>query len=424
MLQTNFKKIADGINIIEVSSNQYKTNLISLYIKRPLKRDEVTKNAVLPYMLRMGSKNYLTQLEIDKNLQYLYGSSLNVGVTNMGEKQILSFKVLFTNDKYLNEEIQGKVIDMLFDIVFNPFVIGDAFEEKRLQTVKNAQKEALLSRMNDKGAYSMDRAIKFMFEGEPFEIIEEGFIEDLGTIDGKNLYEHYKNILSESEIDIAVTGNVDVGLIDEKIKKFINDRKNLLVFDDYSIKKDIKETKEVQETIDVSQGKLVIGYRTNIEVSDALMVPLFLYSAILGGGADSKLFKNVREKHSLAYSISSSLDILKGALFIRAGIETTDLERAKKLISAEVEAMQTGNISDDEIEKAKKMLVNRIKSASDSAMSVADYIYTLSFYKGINTPDIMIKKILETTREEINEVSKYLKIDTIYFLTSKEVGNE
>lgn len=414
------KEIFDGINIINIPAKHYKTNIINIYIKRPLNRDEVTKNSLIPYVLNEGSFNFNTKKIIDQELQMLYGSGFGINISKVGEMQILSFKISFTNEKYLEENIQERIINLLFDIVFNPFVVDNAFDSKKVRIQKSVLKEVLLSRINNKSLYAMDRAIQHMCAEEDYRISEDGFIEDIEKIDEKNLYEHYKRIVFDSEIDIAITGEVDSNLITNKLKEiFSSDRKVKKIQNKYEVYKD-KPVKEIKEKLEVSQAKLVMGYRTNVSYDSELLVPLMLYNTILGGSANSKLFINVREKNSLAYSIGTILEKLKGILFIQAGIETDDYLKAKKLILEQIDDMQKGNITSDEILKAKKVLINAIKSVNDSVFSVADYIYTLSLQGSIFTPETMMERIRNVTLEEIIEVSKCIKLDTIFLLRSNK----
>ncbi len=419
--------IKKGINLISIPSQQYKTNLISVYIKRPLTREEVTKNSLLPYVLRAGSENFPSQSLMARELQRLYGSSIGVGVSKVGERQVLSFKLAFTNEKYIDEKISKAAINIFLDAIFCPYMENGVFKESYVEVEKGVLEEAILSKINNKALYSVDRMISEMCQGEPFSIPEDGYKEDLKDINSINLTDHYKKVIATSEIDIVLSGDIDKNLVKELIESRLIKRSGELVkIERESIYYAPHEVKTVKESLNVTQGKLVMGYRTNIDVHEELANALTVYGVILGGGVSSKLFTNVREKHSLCYSIGASLEKMKSLMIIHAGIETNDYEKAKEKILEQVEAIAQGKISDTEILNAKKYIINSIRTVSDSIWSMSDYMYGLKTQGIDSSPQEIICKIKDVSIDQVIEVSKKVKLDTIYFLTNngQEHGND
>lgn len=416
----NSKILPGNIKLLNLKSNQFKTNLISIYIKRPLNEGEVTMNSLIPSVLKMGSENFPTQAEISKAFQELYGSSFGVGVGKIGEKQILSFKLSLTNDKYLEEKTTQKAFSLLMDIMLKPLVENGGFKERYVDIEKEVLKEAILSRINNKGTYSLERCIEEMCKNEPYSIHEDGKIEDLEKIDTVSLYEHYRKILEESEIDIAFTGEFDIeSLENEIISRFSFRNKEIVKIPREKINYNIDQVRNVVEEMDVSQGKIVMGYRTNIDIISDDFIPMFMYSVILGSGVHSKLFMNIREKHSLCYSINSYLEKMKSIMFITAGIETVNFEKTIGLIKKEVEDMNNGVISENELEFAKKFVKNNLRSLKDSIWSLSDYYYNLSNQGRNETVEEFLEKIESVKVDDIKRISSNIQLDTVYFLTKK-----
>lgn len=414
------KILPGNIKVLNLKNNQFKTNLISIYIKRPLNEGEVTMNSLIPSVLKMGSAKLTTQAEISKAFQELYGSSFGVGVGKIGEKQILSFKLSLTNDKYLGENITTKAFELLMDIMLNPLVENGGFNDRYVEIEKEVLKEAILSRINNKGTYAMERCIEEMCKNEPYSIHEDGKLEDLEKIDSISLYNHYTKILQDSEIDIAFTGEFDIDLLEKEIiSKFSFRNKEIVQIPRESIYYNVSEVKEIADKMDVSQGKIVMGYRTNIDVKSDDFIPMFMYSIILGSGAHSKLFMNIREKHSLCYSINSYLEKMKSIMFIAAGIEVSNFERTIELIKKEVDDMNCGNISDNELEFAKKFVKNNLRSLKDSIWSLSDYYYNLSNQGRNESVEEFLEKVESITVDDIKRISSNIQLDTIYFLTKK-----
>jgi len=414
------KILPGNIRLLNLKSQQFKTNLISIYIKRPLNNQEVTMNSLIPSILKMGNCNFETQAEISKKLQELYGCSFGVGVGKLGEKQILSFKLSLTNDKYLNEKITKEAFSLMMDIILKPLIEDGGFKAKYVEIEKEVLKESILSKINNKGTYALERCIEEMCKDEPYSIHEDGRIEDLEKVTSKSLYEHYMKIIAESEIDIAVTGDTDISEIEnEIIERFKFRNSEIVKIPREKIDYPVKEVKNITEKLDVSQGKIVMGYRTNIDVKSDEFVPMFMYSVILGSGVYSKLFMNIREKHSLCYSINSYLEKIKGIMFVTAGIDIVNFDKTIELIKKEVQDMNDGVISENEINFAKKFIRNNLQSLKDSIWSLSDYYYNLSNQGRNESVEEFLEKIDKVNVEEVSKISSNIQLDTIYFLTNK-----
>lgn len=419
------KILPGNIRLLNLKSQQFKTNLISIYIKRPLNNQEVTMNSLIPSILKMGNSNFETQAEISKKLQELYGCSFGVGVGKLGEKQILSFKLSLTNDKYLSEKITKEAFSLMMDIILKPLIEDGGFKAKYVEIEKEVLRESILSKINNKGTYALERCIEEMCKEEPYSIHEDGRIEDLDAITSKSLYGHYMKIIAESEIDIAVTGDVDISEIEnEIIERFKFRNSEIVKIPREKIDYPVKAVKNIVEKMDISQGKIVMGYRTNIDVKSDEFVPLFMYSVILGSGVYSKLFMNIREKHSLCYSINSYLEKIKSIMFITAGIDTVNFDKTIELIKKEVQDMNDGVISENEINFAKKFIRNNLQSLKDSIWSLSDYYYNLSNQGRNESVEEFLEKIDKVTVEEVSKISSNIQLDTIYFLTNKGELNE
>lgn len=137
--------------------------------------------------------------------------------------------------------------------------------------------------------------------------------------------------------------------------------------------KNVSKEKHITEEMELSQSKLVMGFRTQISAGDEEAVAERLMCAVLGGTASSKLFNNVREKQSLCYYCSSSYDSIKGIMYINSGVEGENLEKAEKAILKEIEDMKNGEITDFEIEATKLAVVNSFKSSSDSVSGIENW---------------------------------------------------
>lgn len=399
------------MEITKLQTNKFKTNLCSVFLTLPLKKETVTKNALLVSVLRRGTKNLTTQEDISKKLEEMYGAGFNCGVDKIGNYHVLKFYLETLDNKYVlnNENNLQDGIDLLLEIIFNPLIENEAFKKEYVEQEKEKLSKMLLSRKDNKASYAIERLIEEMFDGEPYSLYKYGNIEDLKNVDEKNLYEYYKKIIKESKIDLFILG--------ENIEniKIPNIKTNLLE------KIDIKhfktgKTKIVKENLDVTQGKLIIGL--NAPNTNKMAVSLF--NTVLGGGANSKLFQNVREKESLAYSASSSYIRRQNTILIKTGIEIANYEKTLNIIKKQLEEMKNGNISDEEFDAAKELLISSISLIPESAEDMIAFYFDQSLFEENLTVQDYIMKLKNITKEQIIEIAKQVTMDTIYFLKRED----
>ena len=138
-------------------------------------------------------------------------------------------------------------------------------------------------------------------------------------------------------------------------------------------------------------------------------------SYILGGGPDSKLFKEVRENNSLCYSITSRSMPLNNALYITAGISANDFKKAVSLIKKNVKSMEKGEFESDDIMKAKVTYMNSIKELEDNPQNLLS-MYTGMEYLGSDDISNRIKKISKVTKKDVMRLASKLHLDVIYLL--------
>ena len=420
-MEHKVKEIKKGIKFHILNIDKFKTNLFAIFLTTKLNRENVTKNALVSMLLRRGSKTMQTQEEISKRMEELYGASFDCGLDKTGDNQVLKFYIEAINDKYLpehNENILKIVIESLLEIAFNPYVEDDGFKKEYLEQEKNNIKQRIEGKIDNKARYSLERAIEEMYRGEPYGLYKFGYEEDLENINEKDLYKYYKELINSCKIDIFLSGNLDEDvekLIEENESiKSLQERKPLFEIPKIPEKKDIKEN-IVTESMEVTQGKLVIGLNVNID-NDEEKYWTLMYNSILGGSANSKLFQNVREKAHLAYVASSTYYRFKSIIFINSGIEISDYDKALKVIREQIEEMKQGNFTEEDIENSKKGIIAAIKTIDDEQDTGITYYFGQELAESNVSEEEYIKKIENIGKEDIVDIANKVQINTIYFL--------
>ena len=413
--------IAEGVSLNFIDDKKYKTVSVSMFLSRKLSRSEVTKNSLLSSVLAQGTQNLPTAKDIDRYLKSLYGAAYSVSVQKKGDVQSIAFEFSSLNEKYSEKGIIKKCFDMMFEFIFNPLTENGGFLKKYIDTEKANLETDIRALINDKREYADFRCVEEMCAGESAAIREIGYIEDLEEINEKNLYEHYKKIITSSPIDIFVVGDVD---IDETVAYLKN------AFDGVKLdispvkieidKKNAGEIKYVDESLDVTQGKLSIGLRTGISPLDKDYWALVVGNSVFGSGAHSKLFNNVREKLSLAYYAYSRISRYNSIMLIGSGIEFENFKKAKKEIFFQLESVKKGDFTENDLFVAKQFIINRYKSYSDSPALLKDYYFGNILLGYDVSVDEAIKKVEEVTTEDIIYAFCKISTDTVYFLKGRE----
>ena len=399
------------MEITKLKTNKFKTNLCSIFLTLPLRKDTVTKNALLVSVLRRGFDKLKTQEEISKKLEEMYGAGFNCGVDKIGNYHVLKFYLETIDNQYTleKENLLQEGIDLLIGIVFNPLIENSGFKKEYVKQEKENLKKILLTKKDNKAQYANERFIEEMFEGEAYSIYKYGYIEDIDEIDEKSLYEHYKKIINECKIDLFITGDSieNVKVPDIKGKQIQKINISHIPHD---------KVKVVKENLDVTQGKLIIGL--NMPKEDKAAVAM--YNTILGGGANSKLFQNVREKASLAYSAGSSYIKRQNTIFIKTGIEIKNYEKTLNIIKEQLEDMKNGKISDEEFNAAKKLITASIEAIPESEEDMITFYFDQRLFDDNLTVQDYLNKINNVTKEQVIQIAKKVSMDTIYFLKNKE----
>lgn len=412
-----------GYKLTTVQTEKFKTNLLSFTFHSEIKRDNVTKRSLIPYVLRCSTAKYPTKKKFNTKLEDLYGASLSATVEKKGKAHNIKFYLSLPNEAFLpgNESLMEEALSVVSEMLLNPLTQGEAFDSQVVETEKRLLEEYIESLYDDKTSYALQKLMETMCEGEGYAVNSTGYIEDLASINPQNLYAEYKQMLRRDALEIAVVGDISPEAVHEMFKRHFNletPKKSGEIMD--MEEKEIVAVKLVKEHQDIAQGKLNIGYRTHVRITDADYLPLLVFNGMFGGYAHSKLFMNVREKSSLCYYCASRLDNFKGLLYVYSGIEFKNYEQALEIIDQQLADMKAGNFSDKELELAKKSLINSKLESLDQATGLLAHENLNELLPKPLTVEEWVAAINSVTSQQIVAVANKIEQDTIYFLTGKE----
>lgn len=412
-------QINKNVTLHYIPMEKLKTSAMGIYIHRPLCQEEAAMAGLLPFVLKRGCKLCPTTEEITHYLDNLYGADLRAGVLKKGVDHIISFTCDSISEKYApyNEPLFSDLTELMMSVLLEPVTENDGFLEKVVEQEKKNAIERVESIKNDKRSYAAWKCSTHMFEGTELAISKYGTVEEIAAITPSALYEYYKKILTQSPIDIYLTGEWNC----EKIAEIIKNRLSFLEYQDSSILKTKpfsknRDIRYFEEKMDVAQGKLSMGFTTDCSAEDDDYWALMVANSIFGAGAHSKLFNNVREKLSLCYYASSGMDRYTGVINVNAGIEFENYQKAYDEILVQLKNLQNGEVSELEYVSSINALTNSLKSCLDDQYAMQSFALSEHVSGQERTLDYVIDKIKNVSVEDAVAASKRIKLDTVYFL--------
>ncbi len=400
-----------------IKTDKFKTITVRVVFRAPIKKEEITIRNFLSDILLLSTKDYPTKRKLMIKAQDLYAANLSAVNSRLGNYINTSFYLKILNEKYTEKGMFEKSLQFFRDMIFKPNVQDQKFDEESFDIVKDQTEQTLKSIKEDTAKYSLIRLLEEMDPESPCAYRSYGYLEDLNQITRENLYTFYKEMLKTNMVDIFVIGDINFYDVEKLIREnfeFVT-LKKVRIPSIISCEEAPKRVKTKVEQDDISQAKLAIGCRTVGLSEYERNYPLTIYNVLFGGGSDSKLFQEVREKNSLAYTIHSVPNKLDNLLLITAGIDQKDFKKTVKLIEIEMKKMEKGDFSEQDIDKAKQLYVTAIEESLDSPQQIIDSYYMMEML-GTDDIETKLKKMQKVTHQEIVAVAKKVKMDTIYLL--------
>ena len=409
-------------NLHVIKTDKFKTITIQFKFKRKIKKEEITLRNMIVNMLCESNSVYKTERELLIATEELYGLDHRSTNYMSGKYNVMSFEVSFLNEEYTEPGMLDKSIDFLYNMLFKPNIEKEngevKFSQEQYNISYNFLKDRIQSIIEEHSYYARIRMLEYMEPNSYSSYRACGYIEDLENLDNTKLYKYYESILNSDILDIFVIGNVNVSHIEKVISekfKGIRTIKKPSESHFVTFKKHRLVPQTIKEKLHINQSKLVLGLKIDKMTDFELRYVLSVYSYILGGGPDSKLFKNVREKNSLCYYISSQPFPLYSMLTISAGINKKSFKNTLSLIKKEIHNMKKGKFNNDDIIKAKVTYINSLKELEDNPNSLLG-LYAGIEYLNSDTLEDRFIKINKVTIQDVVRLASKIHLDTIYLL--------
>lgn len=419
-------EILPGVALTCLRSDKFKTACVSLNLLTQLRRESASMNALIPYVLRRGTSRYRDMEAISARLSELYGTAIEPALRLIGEIQCVGFYASMPESVFLpgKEDLLRDTAELMGQFLLSPVTKGGLFLPEYVDSEKEKMLEAIRSRLNNKARYAMSRCIEEMCCFEDYAVGIRGSEDDCENINYKKLSRHYKKLIQESPIEIFYCGRSDSRSVERAFRDALATLPRGEI--DYDIGTDVRmnaveaEPRRVCESLDVNQGKLVMGFRLGEVMEEPDLAALYVFNCLYGGSANSRLFLNVREKLQLCYYAGSGLEVNKGLMFVSAGIDFDKREETEAEILAQLEDLKQGNVSDEELNIARARVSSDLRSSMDSQGELEGF-WLSQILSGMDCgPEELAALAEEVSREDIVAIANSIECDLIYFLEGEE----
>ena len=414
-----------GVFLTAVHTRKFKSSQLGVALLTPLDRDSASLNALLPHVLFRGSERYPDMRAITRALDDLYGGNVAALVSKKGEVHCIGFQASFLDDAYAlgGEQILRPAAEILGELLLHPATENGVFREEYVRSERANLIDSIRARINDKQSYSMFRLGQEMCRDEAFGTGRAGDEASARAITAQSLWAHYRRLLARARIELYYAGSALPETAAEAMRAAFADlpaSRDRVMPATRVIAAAPAEARVVRESMNVTQGKLALGFRTGgVTLGSEGYPAMALFNAVFGGTSMSKLFMNVREKLSLCYYASSVLEKQKGIMFVSSGIEFDKYEQAKCEILAQLDACRRGDVTPQELEGARRIVVTSMRTVADSQSKLAEYWLGRIVAGLTQTPEEVEREIERVTLDETVRAARAVALDTVYFLTGE-----
>lgn len=425
-MEQQCKQLADGVELLVNRTDKFKTGLLSATLTVPLRREDATAGALIPEVLYRGSRSCPDMERLSAATDALYGASLGTGVRQRGESQCISFLCSVIDDRYAldGSAVLEPAAGLMGEVLLDPAAENGVFRRDYVKGEGANLADRIRARVNDKRSWSIFRLVQEMCDGEAYAVDKLGDAEEALSVSPEGLWADCQALLGRAKVTFYYGGSAQPERVEETVRRafapLIRGR-NAPV--SCAVPREPSgPVRTVTDEMDVTQGKLAMGFRTGGVIMDSPDYPaLLVCNALYGGSANSRLFLNVREKLSLCYYASSLIDKLKGLLVVSSGVEFGDFDRAQEAILAQLDELRAGRFTGEERNAAIRTVVNGLRGRLDSQGQMEDDCVT-KLICGVRPDDgaELIRAVERVTAEDIAQAAQRIRLDTVYRLTGKE----
>ena len=414
------KELMEGVSLTYLPARKFKTGLLSAHFLTPLDRGSAAVRALLPAVLRRGTVGSPDMGAISARLDRLYGAELDYTVRKKGECQCVGFVGSFIDDAYAlgGEKLLEPVAELMGEMILAPVTRSGRFLPDYVESERDNLADAIRSIRNDKRDWADLRLLQELCTGEAYGVSRLGDEKSVEKTSPQKLYAEYRRLVASAPMELFYCGSAELSRVEDALLNALSalPRQGVAPVPVTEHHRPRQETRVVREGMDVTQGKLGMGFSCTSDDESALLLGNLLF----GGSSNSKLFLNVREKLSLCYYASSLYHRQKGLITVSSGVEFADFQPAYEEILSQLQALRQGQLEPWELDAAKGVLRSAYAAMEDSQGRLENFWLGQAIEGRSDSPEDLSQEMEETSAERIFRAMETVKLDTVYYLERKE----
>lgn len=416
MIQT--MELLPGVTLRCCRDKRFKQNCMTFQFVQTASAQTASLDALLPSVLLRGCRSYPTLQAVANRADALYGAAVGTLVRTVGDYHTtgLSFSMMDERFALPGDQILAPMIGLLEELLLEPVLEEGVFCEAFVEQEKRNLLQFIDSNMDNKQAYALHKLGMLMAREDPFYVPRLGEPEIIREITPRTLYAHYRKLLRESRFELFYVGSASLEQVAERIRPLVSrldrDYKPLPPHTGFHP----SQGQDVCEVMDITQGKLCMGFVSTIDNRSYDLPALVLLNLIFGGGMTSKLFMNVREKLSLCYSVGSSLRGAKGMIFVYAGIDCDKEAVTRQEILHQLDLCRQGEITPEELEAARTYILSSLSTVYDAPRSIESTFFTDAITGSVLKHEEYIQAIQKVTLEQVIAAANTITLHSTLFL--------
>ncbi len=421
-MQAEIRRLCAGVESLTLPDTRFKTAQITVGLFLPLSRDTVEEYAILPRVLTRACAAYPDFTALNRRLNELYGAAVTGQVMRVGEAQVLLLTAETTADRYaLNgEEVTASCARLLCDMLFRPALENGVFRREDVEMERRCLAEDVRAQINDKRWYARRRAEELLCSDEAYGIGQFGSAEVIEQLTPERVTAAWQRMLRHATVRLILQDSGAMPQVEEAFRvgfSAVQGRQPLPCVTDTVTH--LPKLRRHTERMAINQSKLVLGFRTGCAEPDEDVTATRLMNAVLGGTPSSLLFRNVREKLSLCYYCSSAYDRMKGLLLVQSGVDEANAARAEAEILRQVEALASGEFTDEDLEAARRCVIQSFESVNDSQSALAAWYITQTLLPRQSQPEEIRQALQAVDREAVIRAAGRLRCECVYLLAQE-----
>ena len=295
-------------------------------------------------------------------------------------------------------------VDVLSDAVMN-----STFPEEEWQREKEVINNEIVMGRDDPARVMQKLAARTAYRVHPFRVPIIGYEEVLKRIDREDLISFFKEHYVPNNMITVVVGDVNAGEVIDRLSKTYKG------WERQSLSKPVlpeeppqiaRRSGRVTGAYNVSRMR--VAYHT-VALNDDDMPALDVLAAVVGHGRSSRLTKTLKEDKRLVHSISawSYTPQYPGQFAISAVLDPDKEQDVLAAIDEQVRSFHSINVTDDELEKARRQVISSELSDLQTMNGQASNYASSEFFVGNpRFNELYMKAILDVTPEQIRAVAK------------------